>query len=796
MITSKKWLSQYLDLSDITPEMLADKLTTAGNEVEGNGKMSQGTNLMIGFIKECVDHPDSDHLHVCQVDVGDKVEQIVCGAPNVGVNQKVIVALPGAVLLGGEIKRGVVRDQESNGMICSLLELGVDGKHLSEESRNGIEILDDDAPVGHKDPLAYLGLDDSLIDVGLTPNRNDCLASWALANEVGAILHKEVKLPQCDGAANIGSKTKLQVSSETSKCPIFLGKVINHVTIKPSPKWLQDLLHAAGIKSINNVVDISNFVMLETGQPTHFYDVAKIHQNIVVKDGYNTTYTALDGLDYQILPEDIMITTQNEPVGIAGVMGGDDSKISEETKGIIIEVATFDYVSIRNTSRRLNITSDASVRNAKEIEPMAVYKAMDRCVQLLIEYADASGIEETAKFGDNNYTPVEFDVNCDSINHRLGTDFTVDEIMIELKWLNLNPVQNGANIHVQIPSYRSDLKIEADICEEVIRLLGYDRLPSTLPTMPATVGALNTRQALRRKLREMLINLGYNEAETYTLVSQKHVDNAIMPLDPLVSLALPMSEDRKYIRSSIIPSLLDAVSYNQSRSIKDLSFFEISNVYAQNYVEERLAIAMSGNIHKSRWQKVAIEANFYTMKGLLEIILKNLGYEGSRVILRENTLDTTHFHPYQSACLYIGKDLLGVFGTIHPQMSKDFETSKDLVIFEGNIEVLIKNKPAKVKYTPLSKYPVVTRDLAFVVADEVKVADIVAAIRRNGKQIIKDIEVFDVYKGEHVEAGSKSIALSILFQSNEKTLTDVEINEVFDNILSTLKNECNAILRS
>lgn len=795
MLTSKKWLSQYLDLSDITPEVLADKLTTAGNEVEGLEKMAQGSNLIIGKVLECSDHPDSDHLHVCKVDLGDKVDTIVCGAPNVAAGQKVIVALPGAKLPGGEIKNGVIRGVESNGMICSLLELGVDAKQLSEESKNGIEVLGDDAVVGDRDPLHYLGLDDTLLDVGLTPNRNDCLASWALAKEVGAILHREVQLPECEGAANIGVPTKLKVSSETSKCPIFLGKVIGSVTIKPSPKWMQELLHAAGVKSINNVVDISNFVMLETGQPTHFYDAAKMHQEIIVKDGFDTTYTALDGVDYKIEPEDIMITTQGNPVGIAGIMGGDDSKIDEQTKGIIIEVATFNYVQVRNTARRLNITSDAAVRNAKEIEPMAVYKAMDRCVQLLIEYADASLIEETAQYGTNNYVPAEFTVNTDSINHLLGTDFSEDEIMTELKWLDLKPEKAGNDIKVSIPSYRTDLKIEADIAEEVIRLIGYDRLPSTLPTMSMTVGALDNRQAMRRRIRSMYVNMGLNETETYTLVSQKHLDHAILPITPAVELASPMSEDRKYIRSSILPSMLDAAAYNNNRSIKDLAFFEISNVYAKDVVEERLALVMNGLMHKSRWQKMSVPADFYTIKGLIETMLSQLGYEGSRVSIKENKLDTTHFHPYRSACIYIGKELFGIFGQIHPQMAKDFDVPKELVMFEGKLDVLLNNKTSKVKYTPISKYPAVTRDLAFVVKEDVKVADIVEAIRKCGRQIIKGIEVFDVYTGEHVEKGFKSIALSINFQSDEKTLTDGEINSVHEKILAALKAELDAILR-
>ena len=387
MKISKKWLSQYMDLSDMSIEEIADKITSAGLEVEGIEKMSQGSNLVIGKVISCEDHPDSDHLHVCQVDLGDKIEQIVCGAPNVTAGQKVIVARVGAKLLGGDIKAGVIRGQESNGMICSLLELGVDPHQLSEESKNGIEVLDEDAPVGNENPLGYLALDDEILDVGLTPNRNDCMAAWSMALETGAILHKEVNIPYVEGASNVGEASRLIVRSETEKCPLFLGKVINSVTIKPSPKWMQELLMAAGMKSINNVVDISNIVMLETGQPLHFYDLDAIPaQEITVKDQQRFDYTALDGESYHIEEDDIVITTEGKPIGIAGIMGGDDSKIEETTKGIIIEAAIFHHVSIRNTSRRLNLGTDASVRYQKGIEPMATFKAVDRAVQLLIEY--------------------------------------------------------------------------------------------------------------------------------------------------------------------------------------------------------------------------------------------------------------------------------------------------------------------------------------------------------------------------------------------------------------------------
>lgn len=794
MITSKKWLSQYVDLSDISVEELADKLTTAGLEVEGLHPMAQGTNLTIGHVLECEDHPDSDHLHVCKVDLGDKVDQIVCGAPNVKAGLKVIVAKPGAKLPGGEIKNGVIRGVESNGMICSLLELGVDPKSLTDYQKAGIEELGDDAVVG-TDPLAYLGLDDTLIDIGLTPNRSDCLASFALAKELGAILHREVKLPEFEGASDIGEPTNLKVSSTTEKCPLFLGKVIKEVTIKPSPKWIQEILHAAGVKAINNVVDISNLVMLETGQPTHFYDIDKMHQDIVVSTGFDTMYTALDGVDYKIEPEDIMITTQGNPVGIAGIMGGDDSKIDEETKGIIIEVATFNYVQCRNTSRRLNITSDASIRNSKEIEPGAPKKAMDRCVQLLIEYADAKGIEETAVYGDPTAHNTEFSVSAERINNRLGTNYTTDEMCEVLKWLDFSPVCDGDTITVSVPSYRADIKIEADISEEIIRLIGFDSLKATLPLMEMTQGALNPRQKMTRTIRTLLTHTGAYETETYTLVGQRQVDDAIMGLSPVVELASPMSEDRKYVRNTLLPSMLDCLAYNQNRSAKDLSLFEMSNVYGKDQVAQHLGIVMAGSLQKSRVHKIDIKSNFYTLKGIVESVLATFGYEGTRIKIKENTIDTVHFHPYASACVYLGKDLFGIFGAIHPTMAKKYDVTKDTVMLEANLEVLLTNKASKVKFEGISKYPAVTRDLAFVVKKEVCVGDIVDAIKRCGKSIIKNVEVFDIYTGEHVASDSKSIALSIVFQSNEKTLTDKEINDVHEKILAALKKECNAELR-
>ena len=800
MLISKKWLSQYMDVSDLSIEEIAERITNAGLEVEGIEKGAQATNLVIGHIESCVDHPDSDHLHVCQVNVGTDTRQIVCGAPNVAAGQKVIVSLPGAKLPGGEIKAGVIRGQESNGMICSLLELGVDAKSLTDKQKAGIEVLGDDAVVGDTHVLEYLGLDDEILDVSLTPNRSDCMAAFAMAKETGAVLNRKVTLPAYEGASKCGEKTNLKVSSKSEKCPLYCGKIVRDITIKESPKWMKELLMASNIKSINNVVDISNLVMLETGQPLHFFDLNRLEkEEIIVRDDLTCKYTALDEVEYDIQPGDLMITVNDKPVAIAGIMGGDDSKIMDDTKGILIEAAIFDHVSIRNTARRLNLNTDACIRYQKGIEPNAPYMAMDRAIQLLIEYADAKGIEETVYSNEWKVEEKAFDVNIDRINQLLGTSFLDEQMMDVLTRLDFAPVQNGRNIHVVIPSYRQDISMEADIAEEIIRMIGFDDLPSTMPVMPATVGALTKRQQLRRRLREIFTNQGLYEAETYTLIGEKELADAVMPLQSHVTLASPMSEERKYVRTSILPSLLESAAYNLARSIKDVPLFEISSVYDQEKMEERFALVLCGSLQKSRWLKTETPADFYTIKGIVQSLLETLGFNENRVVFKENTTDIRHFHPYQSAEVYIGKTLFGIFGKIHPNMAKKYDV-KDAVMGEFNIEVLLDNPAGKVKFTPLSKYPSVGRDLALVVGAQVHVGDIIKSIKKCGKlgkeNVIQSVEVFDVYEGEHVEAGKKSVALTISFQSAEKTLTDQDINQIHEKVLEALQKDVNAQLRS
>jgi len=795
MKLSYNWLKEYVDLSDITPEELADRMTTAGLEVEGLEPMAQASGLCIGEVKECED-VEGTHLRKTQTCVGDTTYQIVCGAPNCRKGLKVIVALPGAKLPGGTIEAKPLHGMESNGMLCSLLELGVDRKSLRDDQVNGIEELAADAPVGEKDVLGYLGLDDTILDVSLTPNRADCSAMWNMAKEVGAILHREVKWPDYAGRADVGEKGDFKVEAKTDKCSCYLGKVVNHVKVGPSPKWMQQYLNAAGINSINNVVDISNFVMLETGQPLHYYDLKKLKAHeITVVDDQELTMKALDGNEFAIQKGDILIITNGEATGIAGIMGGEESMIDENTDSIFIEAAHFHHASIRHTSIRLNLVTEAAQRFTKGIEVLAMDKAVDRSVQLLSEYAEASGYEATVKAGDENYQPLTVVETLTHCNGLLGTSFTMDEVVETLKWLDFNPEVNGDAITCHIPSYRIDIEGKADIDEEVIRLIGFDSLGSTLPQIAATVGQKSPVQSMRRTTRESMMAMGLNEIVTYTLVGQDYIDNSLDPVGEAVALAMPMSEARKYLRTSLINSVLECVQYNEAHGNQNLGFYEMSKLYGKEGKEaERLAIVLDGDLNADPLRKLEQPGDFYALKGIILAWLKKCGYTGSRIRICENKKDTVHFHPYRSAEVYLGKDFLGIFGEVHPAYAKKFDLGR-ITYAELTVDAVYHGSTGRIKFEELNKFQAVSRDIALVVARDVPAQNILEAVRRSGAKIVSDVQIFDVYEGEHVAADQKSVALHITYQTDH-TLKDDEINEAHTKILNSLKEKVKAELRA
>ncbi len=790
------WLKQYIDLSDITKEELADILTKAGHEVEGYVDQAYGTNLVIGQVLSCQKHPNADTLKICQVDVGTDTRQIVCGAPNVKENQKVIVALPGCKLVGGEIKESVVRGETSNGMICSLSELNVDKKLLTEAQLAGIEVLADDAVVGNTKVLEYLGLDDTIYEVSLTPNRADCLSIWALAKDIGAVLNREVKLPDYSYQVT-RAKTDLIIDSTTDKAPYFVGTIINDLTIKESPKWLKNALNSVGIKAINNVVDISNYVMLETGQPLHFYDLAKIPaKEITVKTGLDEIYTALDGQKYHVLEDDLMITTQGKAIGYAGIMGGEDSKIDENTKGIIIEAAHFNLVNVRNTSRRLGLFTEAATRFSKGIDPKAALIATERSIQLLIDLADAKGIEETVIFGDDGYKKTIIEASVKKINSLLGTHFNFEEIFNVFKALDFRPEKKDEYIIITyIPSYRSDIELWQDLAEEVIRMLGYENIVSTLPKMPTTQASYAKNGKNRRVINSMLNGFGFSEVITYSLVSQANCDAGILSIGTPVRISNAMGEDRRYYRTSLLPSLLDCVSYNTNRNNHEYALFETANVYSDEGKEEmHLSLAISEKTTYSKWQNIYGKNDFYSVKGIILNILEKLGYDERRVFFKETKNPKELLHPNKSADIYLGKTLIGSFGQLHP-LAKNKYAIDEAVIGEINLDALFKEKPSRIKFETIARYPAVNYDLALVVKEEITAEQIVSTINKAGGKLLDVVEIFDVYRGKGIQEGYKSVAVSVSYRSDEKTLSENDIMPTHKQVLAQLDSKLDAVLR-
>lgn len=796
MKVSLNTLNKYVKVDDQNPEELAERITRAGFEVEGIEKLAYGTNLVIGYVQECIMHPDSDHLHVCQVEIeAGKVNQIVCGAPNVAAGQKVMVALPGCELAGGlKIKQSVIRGQESNGMICSLSEIGIDTRYQNEEQKAGIEILPEDAPIGEP-ALAYMGLDDTILDVSLTPNRADCMSLLAFAYEVGAVLGRDVTLPKVT-VETVG-KGDVEVESLTEKCSYFGAKLVKGVKTHESPQWLKSALMASGVKPINNVVDISNYVMLETGQPIHMYDYDKLkNKKFTVKTGFTNKVKLLDDLEYQLEADDIIVSVDNEVGCIAGVMGSDSTKIEDTSTNIVIEAATFNGTSLRKTARRLNLLTDASQRFIKNaIDTASSPKTLDRVAGLLVELADAKEVYESVSTP-LNVEPIQVCLRDSRVNDLLGTSITVEEIADIFDRLKFDYVHEEGMFKVNVPTHRHDMTLEADLVEEVARLYGYDHIPTTLPVMASTTGIRTQAQQKRYLINTLLSDLGLHEVVTYTLVSPNITnDFNYFHEQEAVALMSPLGEERSVTRKSVMPSLLQTISYNQSHSNKDVHIYEMTNTYSKDKEVNVLGIACSGVYLSNKWQQVSKPADFYLIKGFVEAIFEKLGIEEPRYQLIRVEKDNPYLHPGRSGYITINKQIVGYLGQIHPNMEKKYSV-KDTYVAELNLSVINELRTKKLRFEPIPLYPSVSRDIALVVDKTVDAQGLIRTIKRASKKLVKDAMIFDVYEGEHVEAGKKSIAVNINFQDPKKTLSETEVNECLKKILDVLEKEHQAILRA
>lgn len=785
MILSRNFVKDYVDLDDkLTTKEIAEAMTKAGNEYDSAEKLVNATHLIIGEIKECTMHPDSDHLHLCKVDIGKEVLNIVCGAPNARKGLKVIVAQVGAELPGDfKIKKGMIRGQESNGMLCALYEIGIDKKFLSEADKNGICELPQDAPVGG-DPIKFLGLDDEVIDFELTANRGDLLSILGMAYELGAIYSKKVKevdIKHKEVGDDINKEFSVEVNTEN--CKMFLAKKAKNVKIKESPEFIKNRLIASGIRPINNVVDISNYVMLELGQPLHFYDADNLGKKIAVRMAEeNEKLTTLDNIERTLSKDDIVITDGKRSIGLAGVMGGLDTEVEETTKNVIIEAAIFDSVKVRVTSNKI-VRSEASNRFEKGLDPARTYMAIERACTLLEKYADAEIQTGTVKYDTTKNEEKEIKITYKNINDVLGTNIPKEDIIDVFHRLGFKTQKTDPKdeeITVTVPTRRIDISIKEDLIEEIGRIYGVDNIQGRLPVVPMKMGTLDKTM---RKIRNKMANLGLNETLSYILVNDKEVKRFTADeFEPLKLLA-PITEDRNTLRYSVITSLYKIYEYNKARENKDICLFEIGKGFwkkREEYGEEqKICVLMSGEYYKGIGNNKKVD--FYVIKGIAEELLDYLGYEGRYSFVMPKKLPQ-EFHPGQTAEISVNNDIVGIIGKIHPSIE-----TEDVYVMEINLDKLLAKRVSKMKFKEISKFPTVKKDIAVLIDKNTSSSEIEKIIKKKAGKYLLDINVFDVYEGENIEKTKRSVAYSLTFGAMDRTLKDEEINEIMRKIIEELE---------
>ncbi len=783
MKLSRKFLCDYIDIPDITTYELAEEMTHIGNEYDSCEKLIPATKLIIGEVIECENHPDSDHLHVCKVNIGSEVLDIVCGAPNCRKGLKVIVAQVGAKLPGGEIKAGKIRGEVSNGMLCSKAELGLDNKFLEDKDREGIHELDSDAPIG-EDPIKYMGLDDEVIDFELTSNRGDLLSILGMAYEVGAIYGNKVK--DMELSYKEEGNIDFNLNIDTDNCTLFLAKEIKNITIKESPNFIKNRLIASGIRPINNVVDISNYVMLETGQPLHFYDLDRLGRTITVRMANdNEELVTLDNEKRILSSDDIVITDGKNAVGLAGVMGGLSTEIEEDTKNILIESALFNSVKIRKTSKKI-LRSEASNRFEKGIDPKRTYMAIERCCHLLEKYADATIVGGMVSIDNTDIKDSVIEVSLDKINKVLGTNITTEEVIDILNRLDFKVEESNNIFTVTVPTRRLDISIKEDIIEEVGRYYGMEKIEGSKLILPLKEGKLDKA---KRQITNKMISMGLNESLSYALIPESEVHKYTTDEFTHVNLADPMSEDRKTLRYSLLYSLEQVYEYNKARNYKDVCIFEIGKgFYKEDTYKEELKLAglMTGKYYLDINNT---NVDFYVVKGIVEELLDYLGYNGRYTINVGNV--PNELHPGVSAVINMqGKDI-GIIGKLHPSITKD-----DVYVFEINLDKLLSNRTSNIKFKEVPKFLGMEKDVAFIVKKDITNKEIMEVIKKSGGKLLTSIELFDLYEGDKISEDEKSLAYKLKFQDPSRTLTDEEVTKVFEKIISDVETKINAKLRN
>ncbi len=780
------WLKDYVNIN-VSPKELGDILTLTGSKVEEiitNGE--DISNVVVSQIKKIEKHPDADKLFICEADIGKEVVQIVTAATNMKENDKVPVALHGSTLHGGkEIKKGKLRGVMSNGMFCSTEELGLPEGHV-----HGLMILPEDAPVGC-DIKEYLNLNSSVVDFEITSNRPDCLSVIGIARETSASLNEKINYPNLEYEPNCTEKLSdnLKVLIKSDLCKRYIALGIKNVKIKESSEFIKTRLLEAGVRCINNIVDITNFVMLEYGIPIHAFDRREIKSGTIVVDtGFEgEVFVSLDDVK-RTLPKDCLRIKDGEnTIGIAGIMGGLNSEIKDDTTEVVIEIANFNGYNIRKNSNKLSLRTEASTRFEKGLDENMCHIVKDRIASLVLEYKIGEVMDGFIDVYENPACEKTLEVSSEYINKFLGINISALEMKEYLDRLELYTKINGDILTIKVPTFRKDIELREDIAEEVARMYGYNKIPNTYDKLTTTSSGESFYQKSVKRLEDILIGCGINESINYPFVSPRIFDKIRIPKDSNLRDALtiknPLGEDFSIMRTTTIPSMLEGLSRNYSRNNKSARLFEIGKRYFKQDKKlpnevNTLTIGMYG------------EVDFYNLKGVIEVILESFKINKEKY---EREINET-FHPGKTASLIIKGKNIGVFGEIHPDVLENYDINVSCYVAELNLDLLIGNINDEFKYTPLPKYPSTTRDISILIDDETLAMKIKDSII-NFSDLVESVKLIDIYKGSQIPKGKKSLTFNISYRSIKKTLTDEEINVVHSKIVRSIESKFNAELR-
>lgn len=789
MKVSLNWLNDFVDIKDLDPADIAEKLTMCGLEVDAVENRSALDNVVIGKVTKCEKHPNADKLSLCEVFDGEAAQQVVCGAPNVAEGQTIVFAKVGAVLPGDfKIKKAKIRGTESFGMICAEDEIGISDNH------DGIMIMDDALEAGT--PVNDIfSLPDTVLEIGITPNRADCLSIIGYAREVSALYGRPMKTNEFtlnetdDPAANYGG---VEIKNKEA-CPTYLGRVIKDVTIKPSPLWMQNRLRAVGVRPINNVVDITNYVLFEYGQPLHTFDLREVDGKIIIRNAENgEKLLTLDEKEREFNDSMLLITDEKKVIAVAGVMGGEHSGIHDDTKDVFLECAYFEPKQTRMTARKLGMQTDASYRYERGIDPVNTKHMCDYAAYLLQELCGGKVCK--GKLGEiNDPAETSFSVDADWINEYLGTDVSIDEIEKILAGLSLKPVVSGREITVTAPPYRVDIKTRQDIAEEVARIYGYNNIPTTLPKIDADSMPMQPILATRKMLAQKLKTFGFNEAVNYSFMK----DSFLKLFDDeksFVKLINPISEDMNTMRPQVFPGLLATIRYNLNNGHKQVRFFEFASSFVnvnEKLPEQRmkLAAAAAGEFWPMSWLAPSGAEPFYVMKGVLENLLFQYKIEARFV-----KSDKKFLHPGKSADVYVNGDCIGFIGELHPVTAEEAEIRERVTLFEIDMIGFTDCAAFTYQFRPFSKYPSVYKDISVVVDANAPAEKLIECIKSTNK-LAEDVFLFDVYTGKGIEEGKTSRTFRVLFTAPDRTLTDEETNSILADMIANLGKDFDAVLR-